>query len=349
MTVFRLGISGLCLLLGALAWSNDTAVWGVGGVIEPMKSHPSVELRSHRVMVTLTPSYADVECTFVLHNTGQATSVLIGFPESGGGVDVDPTRGFERFRSYVDGKRVKVRVINAEKERDSYWRWYVKRVSFRAGQTRVVRNTYRMSLGLFGTGERFFEYVLTTGASWKGAIGRSEIVVRLVGLDEAIWWQIKPTGYRRERNRIVWRLSNYEPEENLYIAFLADYKVFVNEEHQVFIPSEDVERRAGAMLVDARTLARMLGAQIAWDNRTKRLTLRRGDQKIVMQVGSRWATVNGKRVQLPAAPSITRADGQEPKVRAPLRAVVNALQGQVFFERESLTLHITIPQHADNH
>ncbi|BCW96896.1 MAG: copper amine oxidase N-terminal domain-containing protein [Fimbriimonadales bacterium] len=349
MTVCRWGISGLCLLLGALAWSNDTAVWGVGGVIEPMQSHPSVELRSHRVMVTLTPEYADVECTFVLHNTGKATSVLIGFPESGGGVDVDPTRGFERFRSYVDGKRVKVRVINAEKQRDSYWRWYVKRVSFRAGQTRVVRNTYRMPLGIVSMGERFFEYVLTTGASWKGAIGRSEIVVRLVGLDEAIEWQIRPTGYRRDRDRIVWRLSNYEPKEDLYIRFFASYQVVVNGEHYGIIPNEDVERRAGAMFVDARTLAWMLGAKMAWDNRTKRLTLRRGDQKIVMQVGSRWAVVNGKRVQLPAAPSITRADRQEPKVRAPLRAVVNALQGQVFFERKTLTLYITIPQHADNH
>jgi hypothetical protein len=99
-----------------------------------------------------------VDCTFVLHNTGKATRVLIGFPESGGGDIVVPKMGFEYFRSYVDGKRVQVRVQEQRRESGpgGYFRWYLKRVRFGAGQTRVIRNVYRAPLGAISTGHDFF-------------------------------------------------------------------------------------------------------------------------------------------------------------------------------------------------
>jgi hypothetical protein len=97
MKAFQLCVSVALATLSVLGWCNDTAVVGIGGVIKPMKNHPSIVLRSHVVKVKITPEYADVDCTFVLHNTGKATSVLIGFPESGGGDIVVPKMGFRIF------------------------------------------------------------------------------------------------------------------------------------------------------------------------------------------------------------------------------------------------------------
>jgi hypothetical protein len=164
MNKFRLCVPVTLTMLSAWGWSDDTAITGISGAIQPMKSHPSVVLRSQVIKIKLSPKYADVDCTFVLHNTGKATSVLIGFPESGGGDIVVPKMGFEYFRSYVDGKRVQVRV--QEQRRDAhpggYFRWYLKRVRFGAGQTRVIRNVYRAPLGAISTGHNFFDYILET-------------------------------------------------------------------------------------------------------------------------------------------------------------------------------------------
>lgn len=158
MRMLRIGVPVALLLLSAWGWSDDTAITGISGVIRPMKSHPSVVLRSQVVEIKLSPDYADVDCTFVLQNTGKATSVLIGFPERGFGTDVDETSsGFEFFRSFVDGKPVKVRVYGQKGGEREYSRWYVKRVYFRAGQTRVIRNIYRASPGGDSTGNMFFQ------------------------------------------------------------------------------------------------------------------------------------------------------------------------------------------------
>lgn len=204
MKAFRQCIWAALIALSMSGWCNDSAVVGVGGVIKPMKNHPSIVLRSHVVKIKLTPEYADVDCTFVLHNTGKATRVLIGFPESGGGDIVVPKMGFRYFRSYVDGKRVQVRVQEQRRESgpDGYFRWYLKRVRFGAGQTRVIRNVYRAPLGAISTGHDFFDYILTTGASWKGKIGRSDIIVELSGLKHVVDLEIRPEGYRRVGNRL---------------------------------------------------------------------------------------------------------------------------------------------------
>jgi hypothetical protein len=85
MKAFRLCVSVALATLSVFGWCDDTAVVGISGAIQPMKSHPSVVLRSQVIKIKLSPKYADVDCTFVLHNTGKATSVLIGFPEEGYG------------------------------------------------------------------------------------------------------------------------------------------------------------------------------------------------------------------------------------------------------------------------
>jgi hypothetical protein len=343
MNAFRLCVSVALAALSMLGWCNDSAVVGVSGVIKPMESHPSIVLRSHVVKIKITPEYADVDCTFVLHNTGKATSVLIGFPESGGGDIVVPKMGFEYFRSYVDGKRVQVRVQEQRRDVDpgGYFRWYLKRVRFGAGQTRVIRNVYRAPLGAISTGHDFFDYILTTGASWKGKIGRSDIIVELSGLKHVVDLEIRPEGYRRVGNRIVWRLENYEPKENIFIMFFQHYRLNADIGESRIVSRDALIRPQGTLMIDADWFRSMRGVQVAWDSKTRRVTIADTStgRQIVMRVGDRWAIVNGQRVQLPVAPSWYREWGRR-IVRVPLRPVVEALGGQVAFKREHATVEV---------
>jgi hypothetical protein len=352
MKAFQLCVSVALATLSVLGWCNDTAVVGIGGVIKPMENHPSIVLRSHVVKVKITPEYADVDCTFVLHNTGKATRVLIGFPESGGGDIVVPKMGFEYFRSYVDGKRVQVRVKEQRREVDSagYFRWYLKRVRFGTGQTRVIRNVYRAPLGAVSTGHNFFDYILTTGASWKGKIVRSDIIVELSGLDHVVDLEIRPEGYHRVGNRIAWRFENYEPNENIFIMFFQHYRLRVNEDRlgaSRVVSRDSMLRPQGAFLIEARWFEEIPGIRVAWDGTTQRVTIADtvSGRQIVMRVGDRWATANGQRVQLPVAPALRRQFGMW-VVQVPVRAVAEALGGQVAFKRESATVEVQFPNRS---
>ena len=346
MKAFRQCIWAALIALSMSGWCNDGAVVGVGGVIKPMENHPSIVLRSHMVKVKITPEYADVDCTFVLHNTGKATSVLIGFPESGGGDIVVPKMGFRYFRSYVDGKRVQVRVQEQRRDVDpgGYFRWYLKRVRFGAGQTRVIRNVYRAPLGAISTGQNFFDYILTTGASWKGKIGRSDIIVELSGLEHVVDLEIRPEGYRRVGNRIVWRLENYEPKENIFIMFFQHYRLYADIGESRIVSRDALIRPQGTLMIDADWFRSIRGVRVAWDGATQRVTIADSvsGRQIVMRVGDRWAIVNGQRVQLPVAPSWYHEWGRR-VVRVPLRSVVEALGGQVAFKRESATVEVQFP------
>jgi hypothetical protein len=313
-----------------------------------MKSHPSLVLRSQVVKVKMNSEYADVDCTFVLHNTGKATSVLIGFPETGGGTDVQPSaKGFEYFHSYVDGKPVRVRVYKQEAYTDGYSRWYVKRVYFRAGQTRVIRNLYRMRLGFDSLGGRSFEYTLSTGASWKGKIGRADIIVQLIGpsLRNATEWRISPRGYQRVRNQIIWRFRNFEPMKDIDIWFRPAYYHLYFNGSRTFASFDEMSRRRGVFLLGVRWLEQLGDIEIAWDHSTKRVTItntnRRANRHIVLRVGSRWALANGQRILLPVAPSLHR-EWSRWTVKVPIRAVVEALGGQVHYEPSHTTLFIIL-------
>ena len=334
MRMLRIGVPVALLLLSAWGWSDDTAITGISGVIRPMKSHPSVVLRSQVIKIKLSPKYADVDCTFVLHNTGKATSVLIGFPEEGYGTDVNATSGgFEFFRSFVDGKPVKVRVYGQKGGEREYSRWYVKRVYFRAGQTRVIRNIYRASPGGDSIGNMFFIYTLSTGASWKGPIGRADIIVELKGIGQLQEEELSPKGYQRVGNRIIWRFRNIEPPGNIHIPFFPFYRLYINGNHEGTV--YEIDRREGTLLVAAHALEEYLSAQVAWDNSTKSATITRGDRQIVLRIGSREAIANGQRIRLPAAPLLRRE-----RLLVPVRAVVTALGGQLHYETGALKITI---------
>ncbi|MFI5385265.1 MAG: DUF4424 family protein [Fimbriimonadales bacterium] len=176
----RVILTGLLLSAAYAIPADDTAVDGIGGNIKMMKGHPTIRMVSEDVRVKLPQ--ATVRAVFVFHNDGPATTVKIGFPESGTGYDHGTRRNslFGYFRSYVDGKRIKVKRegnLHVEEEDNSYHIWWTKSVHFGRHQTRVIVDEYKGGIGGDTTNHAFFTYVMSTGGSWKGNIKRARITV----------------------------------------------------------------------------------------------------------------------------------------------------------------------------
>lgn len=65
-----------------------------------------------------------------------------------------------------------------------------------------------------------FEYILTTGATWKDTIGEAEIIIRLHDInDKDVTW-ISPQGYVFKDNIVSWHFISLEPTENIELGFL---------------------------------------------------------------------------------------------------------------------------------
>jgi len=215
-----------CFSALGLAGANDGAIEGVGGSIKLMDEHPSVIMKSERVEIDLWRDRGEVECVFVFHNSGEATSVSTGFPEQGwGDVDVDRPSGFTSFQSWVDGQPVATKIQGLEKNfggNQCWRRWRVKTVRFGRGQTRTVRVRYSARTGTVVSGHREFSYTVHTGASWKGPIGHAVVRMRLHGLPR--YADIDATG-NRPGGAWVWERRNFEPtsKDDVGVSFFPGY------------------------------------------------------------------------------------------------------------------------------
>jgi len=209
------------------AVADDGSVETVGGAVRLMKPHSSIRMVSETVKVRVTPGLAEVDCEFVMRNEGPTDTVLVGFPDgdmgpyTGGGEEYE----IEGFRSWVDGVEAKCQRLPAAEAQvapSAVGSWWTKLVVFPAGAVRRIRNRYAVSpswkpsLGESEAdsiaGDRTFRYILWTGASWKGPIGRAEIVVTLVGIPLERVTETIPTA-RQVGRAFRWTFRDFEPGE----------------------------------------------------------------------------------------------------------------------------------------
>jgi hypothetical protein len=235
------------MAIAAIAEPNDGWV-GYGGAPKLMKGHPTVRLVDERVVLYIKKKTKVVDCSFVFKNEGPATTVRMGFPDQDSSYDVEGEQQkstFNYFRSYVDGKRYGTKFTLGERGNG----WQVKHVPFARGQSRRIRNVYEVALGRgnmggIGGSVHYASYILETGASWKGKIGKTEIVVvfgstyhprptRLLPYTEASskgqWWRSRrstvlwqgPSKPRLSGNMIFFTRKNWEPtvDDDLTLTF----------------------------------------------------------------------------------------------------------------------------------
>ncbi len=126
------------------------------------------------------------------------------------------------------------RDMRFEKERLDDWAWYgwlVWDMRFAAGEEKRVEVSYtvpyRPPYRATHLREAHFEYVLQTGALWKGPIGRAVIEVRFgEGMERKNVAAVAPAGYTDGEAGISWDLRDIEPEEDVRIRLnrYADYE-----------------------------------------------------------------------------------------------------------------------------
>ncbi|MCE9584958.1 MAG: hypothetical protein K8T20_20900 [Planctomycetes bacterium] len=172
----------------------------------------------------------DVAATFEMRNTGAAAAFEEGFP-------IGPVKNMKGFEAEIDGQKVEPKLVDrfqdrvrpvTEAQADEYDEsgkhdyWYVWNASYPAGATRIHKVRY--TLELFGFSEyRSASYTLSTGARWKGPIGKAVVTFRCEGgltLDHVR--SARPlSGGTRNAEAIAWTFENLEPtgEDDVAIQY----------------------------------------------------------------------------------------------------------------------------------
>lgn len=225
------------LLLGLSAWlflaapaaADDASLGRQGETVYPINDN-QVWMVAEAVDLRVRSRRTEVEVSFTFRNEGPAREVLMGFPvgspyrEEGRG---DPE--LHEFAAWVDGEPLDVRrekgvaalasaVDEAGRPLD-YPEWLTFSVPFGEGETRTVKNrywasNYYNSIGMISTG-----YILRTGRVWKGPIGSAVVSVYLDGVAPHQIISARPAAFRWEDDRLVWRLKEFEPDEDVTILW----------------------------------------------------------------------------------------------------------------------------------
>jgi len=176
----------MMLLVSPAAHADDGGI-SFGGNPHLLKGHATVAMKDEVVKMDVGEKIINVDCKFVFHNSGPACTVRVGFPDEGTGaaepyqgepVPKHPKATFVTYESWVDEKKVKTELVPTN-DRSLYW--HAKTVTFKANSDCVIRDLYTLPPGGQVTNENGLYqqtyYVLHTGASWHGPIGRAEIIV----------------------------------------------------------------------------------------------------------------------------------------------------------------------------
>ncbi|HVT11588.1 MAG TPA: hypothetical protein VHE55_04925 [Fimbriimonadaceae bacterium] len=172
----------LAIVFAASPVLADNAALTTGGQPTMMSGHKSISMESEVVKITVHWNRVDADCLFVFANHGRACTVNMGFPDFGLWAyefrKKEPHSIFKTYRSYVDGKKVKTKLVL---DKDKIQQWQTKMISFAANGKRTVREVYSTELGGAAVDQgkvwAFASYLVHTGASWKGKIGKATVIV----------------------------------------------------------------------------------------------------------------------------------------------------------------------------
>jgi len=357
--------------------ADDSAMSGESGSPQPMTEHPSISMV--REDVTINPATMEVKARFVFTNNGPATTVLMGFPETSSGdgtrdVTIKIAAPQNDFHSFVDGAPIHVTELirksddNGEEQATIWW---TKSVHFAAGQTRIVVDHYFGGAGNFSTGNQFFNYILKSGASWKGPIGRGIITCDLSGLPYSPI-DFRPSGWVRHGNTAVLDFSNLKPTNDIYIAWFPSYtNVWINgvsvfDRHLKatgMTPSSDVpptelftwdtgfwtpvfsRRRGTDVWLPAKATAHWLGGKFDILDGDKQVKITYGDRWVVANEGSKVLSTYKGPVSMPYVcvqeKPLRGLPGAATMVS--LKSVVEALNGTYSYDPVADKVTISMP------
>jgi len=229
-------ISAVIFILAILTVSvsaND-GVMGRNGESVYLMDDSDVSMVSEDIVLTYPGrSIPSVECTFIFTNTGEAKTVLMGFPAM---VKYDPhdllndpeNLRLTDFTAFRNGIPVEVKELDGadiDNGYPYYTSWYVFEVTFDAGETLTMTHSYNLHLGGDSGGNIFMGYVLETGSSWKGDIEHSRVTFDISVFNAYAVQDILDTGFSPfryplssltyEEGKIIFDRRNFVPRHNI--------------------------------------------------------------------------------------------------------------------------------------
>lgn len=206
------------------AYADDAVIGRTPAGVYPMMDG-IVEMVSEDIVIDMDRN--TVECTFEFRNTGEARDVLMGFPgklreELGSSFSDDVSLSLDNFKAFVNGEELPVKRekgVQPEIALPDYSEWFTFTVPFREGETVIVRNTYDYVPSYNSIGDVTTGYVLQTGATWKGKIGKARVEFKLGSIQPWQIEQLKPGGFKFVGNSIVWERKNIEPAYDLQVLY----------------------------------------------------------------------------------------------------------------------------------
>jgi hypothetical protein len=228
----------LLALLATTAMSDDGVFEGSGGAIVLSRSD-NVRMVAEEVVFDLTEAnLIRVSCLFVVVNEGPDEQLLLGFPDYWPDPNDDSQRAdgkstLQDLRISVDGVPVETTAVPVSVAPDdiraafggvvSYNCAHVWQCSFASGQARVLRTEYSHPYSAMSDGSSIINYVLRTGASWKGPIGQVVLRIKRGAMRIKCPWY--PTEWVLAGDEYVWSARELEPDQDVGVA-MADPLAF---------------------------------------------------------------------------------------------------------------------------
>jgi len=234
-------VIGFCLMLVAVSFFATPALADIappapppGSNLLPGNETTLVRMLAETVLIDVLPGgdgSARVTADFTMRNLGgDSESLAVRFP-------ISANDGFYNYpeitdlRVRVDGANVPTRRITIPDPEDNNYPlpWAEFDVTFPPGQDVLIQVTYTLK-GIREYPYVNLEYLLETGADWRGTIGSADLIVRLpyeanpynVLLDSG--WGMLPTspGATLAGREIRWHYEDLEPTRahNLSVALL---------------------------------------------------------------------------------------------------------------------------------
>jgi len=208
-----------------IVFSNDSELGTNGGNVFPVKKS-QIKMLSEKVEVWLQKEKAKVVCEFKLYNPGNPLKIKVGFPDyiEFNTTGDDYSKPLIDFKTYLNNKIIKVdkekeitKVANSSNpnlKQINYWKTW--EISFAKNQTQLVKNTYTAEYGSDVFNNKFFSYILKTGANWNGPIKSGEIIVHFENIS---FNEINPQFSSLNTNVLKWKFKNYLPQQDIFVAF----------------------------------------------------------------------------------------------------------------------------------
>ena len=242
----------LFLLTTGFAHGDDGVLGGKGNTVYPIFD-TAVTMLGENVTIQVAEGRSYVRCEFLFRNTGKSEKTMVGFPAHGTMPDVEDREGFDDdpklhdFKTFVNGREIPVTLKKGLKEegnnKDSmyYPNWYVWELEFKENEIHKVVNTYWVMNSYDSMGGEAINYVLRTGATWKGNIPYGRITMAFDTVFDP-------------QDINIWNYQDYRDNRNIMLQVLPEEKKLIWEFYDLE-PTYDIGiYRLNAMEVRQRTL-----------------------------------------------------------------------------------------------